>query len=159
MLSWHSVFCATALYFICWAECQRTACLILRLSLRPRSLTAILAPLLEALCLSLHQSSSFSFCCSSATEAASFESYTPNTQCWQLLLVIWSVAALTVYAILWQGNGWSCPMLLDHAAELAVQEQAHSLVLARCCSNCKLPRSIIGNNGPIITYYRPSNDG
>ena len=23
----------------------------------------------------------------------------------------------------------------------------------------KLPRSIIGNNGPIITYYRPSNDG
>ena len=35
MLSWHSVFCATVLYFICWAECQRTACLIiLRLSLR-----------------------------------------------------------------------------------------------------------------------------
>ena len=24
---------------------------------------------------------------------------------------------------------------------------------------CKLPRSIIGNNGPIITYYRPSNNG
>ena len=47
----------------------------------PRSLTAILEPLLEALCLSLHQSSSFSYCCSSATEAASFESYTPNTQC------------------------------------------------------------------------------